>query len=149
MLVLVMTLLGILFVVGVAFLATMNFEADMISAERQRKQSVGGVEAAMTDMGAMLRNGVMAGPGAPFGDASAALARASFAELPGVHKSFSAVEPSYVPHPGNDGILNTGDDNDRAFGGALEHDGLEGVLVDVDDVARVGGHGASWGVGIR
>ena len=43
-LVLVMTVLGVLFVTGIAFLATMNFEAEMITAERQREQTRPGVD---------------------------------------------------------------------------------------------------------
>ena len=46
-LILVMTLLGVLFVIGVAFLAAVNFEADMIAAERQRDQNEGGVGAVL------------------------------------------------------------------------------------------------------
>jgi hypothetical protein len=34
-----MTILGILFVLGVAFLASMNFEADMIVSESQRARA--------------------------------------------------------------------------------------------------------------
>lgn len=108
-LVLVMTLLGILFVVGVAFLATMNFEADMISAERVRAQSDGGVEAAAAGASSILRNAVMAGPGMPFGDSSLALTASAFAELPGVQNSFSPIEPTRRVGP--DGRPFTPDDS--------------------------------------
>jgi hypothetical protein len=103
-----MTLLGILFVVGVAFLATMNFEADMISAERQRTQSESGVNAAATEAGAILRNMMMSAPGMPFGDTSVALSGSAFAEMPGVHNSFSPLEP--IRKPGPDGTYFTPDD---------------------------------------
>ncbi len=110
-LVLVMTLLGILFVVGVAFLATMNFEADMISAEKQRAQSDGGVDAAVESVGSVIRNAVMASPGVPFGDSSLALSGSAFAEMPGVQNTFSPIEPYYVSvDPGSDNVLNSGDD---------------------------------------
>lgn len=92
-LVLVMTLLGILFVVGVAFLATMNFEADMISAVKQRSQSDGGVDAAAESAGAGLWNALIASPGVPFGDSSLALTATAFAEMPGVQNTFSPIEP--------------------------------------------------------
>ena len=107
-LVLVMTLLGILFVVGVAFLATMNFESDMISAERIRSQSDNSVDAAAEGAGAIIRNAVVAGPGVPFGDSSLALSGSPFAEIGGVHNTFSPIEP--IRRVGPDATPYTADD---------------------------------------
>jgi hypothetical protein len=107
-LVLVMTLLGILFVVGVAFLATMNFESDMISAERIRSQSDNGVAAAAEGAGAIIRNAVMSSPGVPFGDSALALSGSPFAEISGVHNTFSPIEP--IRRVGPDATPYTADD---------------------------------------
>ena len=107
-LVLVMTLLGILFVLGVAFLATMNFEADMIASQRQRDRSDNGVAAAAIDVGSMLRDAMMAAPGLPFGDTSVALSSTAYAEMPGVQNASSPVEP--IRTAGPDGIFFNGDD---------------------------------------
>lgn len=115
-----MTLLGILFVVGVAFLATMNFEADMISAEKLRTQSESGVDAAVADAGTILRNAILASPGVPFGDSSLALSGSSFAELPGIQNSSSAIEPYFVSiAPGSDGVLHSPDDDRRLAWGSF------------------------------
>ncbi len=98
-LVLVMTLLGILFVLGIALLASMNFEADMISAESSRTANRSGVASVTDDVGAVLRDTMMFSPGTPFGQASvpggSPLAHwaVSFAEMPGVHNSSSPIEP--------------------------------------------------------
>ena len=98
-LVLVMTLLGILFVLGIALLASMNFEADMISAESSRTANRSGVASVTDDVGAVLRDTMMFSPGTPFGETSVVggppLAHwaVSFAEMPGVHNSSSPIEP--------------------------------------------------------
>ncbi len=102
-LVLVMTILGILFVLGVAFLASMNFEADMIASESQRERAELRVSAAVDDLGSTLRDGLMSEAGFPFGNSSLALSSTTYAEMPGVQGSFSSVEPHW--HPGPDGVL--------------------------------------------
>src|SRR3990172_7819169 len=58
-LVLVMTLLGILFVLGVAFLASMNFEADRIVSESKRDRAESSVTAVVDQLGSTLRDGLM------------------------------------------------------------------------------------------
>ena len=108
-LVLVMTILGILFVVGIAFLASMNFEAEMILTSSRQESSEKGVRTIHEALGSMLRDGLMSAPGVPFGDASAALTSTAFAEMPGVQNSFSAIEPYWEDHgdadPTNDQLV--------------------------------------------
>ncbi len=94
-----MTLLGILFVLGIALLASMNFEAKMIAAESSRSASQTGVANVAANATAVLRDTMMFGPDAPFGGPSIAPSSAfadfqtSYAEMPGVHNSFSPIEP--------------------------------------------------------
>ena len=57
-LVLVVTLLGILFVTGVAFLASMNFEAEMVTIERRRDRGNAAIEAVLDDTGSSFREGI-------------------------------------------------------------------------------------------
>ncbi len=92
-LVLVMTLLGILFVLGVAFLATMNFEADMIVSESQRNRADTRVSAVVEQLGSTLRDGLKSDSEAPFGNPSAAMSATVYAEMPGVQNKFSPIEP--------------------------------------------------------
>jgi hypothetical protein len=92
-LVLVMTLLGVLFVMGVAFLASMNFEADLIDAQRVHVRNRVGAEGVIDDLSAVLRDGLIAGPGFPFGTAAVGQSITSFADLPGVHNLGAPLEP--------------------------------------------------------
>ncbi len=107
-LVLVMTLLGILFVLGVAFLASMNFEAGAIAVQRDRDRADRGVTGTSLDVGSMLRDSMMAGAGVPFGDSTSALSASTFAEMPGVQNSFSPIEP--IRTVGPDNTFGNGDD---------------------------------------
>jgi len=107
-LVLVMTILGILFVLGVAFLASMNFEADLIALETQRHRAESRVTAVVDQLGSTLRDGLMSAARTPFGDPSTALSPTAFADMPGVQNSTSAIEPHWDPGP--DGILGNVDD---------------------------------------
>ncbi len=92
-LVLVMTLLGVLFVTGIVFLASMNFEAELIAARQQRDLNEHGVRAVVDEFGAILRDGLMAGPNRPFSGMVVGKSKAGFAELPGVHNLFAPIEP--------------------------------------------------------
>jgi hypothetical protein len=92
-LVLVMTLLGVLFVTGIVFLASMNFEAEMIAARQQRDLNEHGVRAVVDEFGSILRDGLMAGPNRPFSGAVVGESKGGFAELPGVHNLFAPIEP--------------------------------------------------------
>ncbi len=105
-LVLVMTLLGVLFVTGMAFLASVNFEAKMIDVEKQRSLDDIGVGAVLDETSAVLRESVLGGVDAPFGgrldDPLQAPDRprlgeapAVLGELPGVHDWFAPIEPYY------------------------------------------------------
>ena len=58
-LVLVMTLLSILFVMGVAFLATMNFEAERLMVESRQRQSTGGIDTVADNSGQLLQEVLM------------------------------------------------------------------------------------------
>ena len=92
-LVLVVTLLAVLFVTGITLLATLNFEADIIAADRQRDRASAAVEAVVDDFASMLRDSMMGGPSVPFGGKVIGESRGGFAELPGVHNLFGPVEP--------------------------------------------------------
>jgi len=96
-LILVMTLLSILFVMGVAFLATMNFEAESLLAESRQRQSTGGVDTVVEDSGRLLQEVLMADPRIPFGEGDPAFHLSGPAELPGWHNLSSPVEPRTTP----------------------------------------------------
>ncbi len=112
-LVLVMTLLGILFVLGVTFLATMNFEADMIAAEKSRGGGEQGAATLTDGLGGAMRGRFIDAGGSPFGGSEDDTSGATFAELPGVHNVFSTIEP--INMAGSDGISGTGNDLDPAY----------------------------------
>ena len=92
-LVLVMTLLSILFVLGVAFLATMNFEAERVAAEAQQQRTQLGAEVLIDDLGAVIRAGLMADTEQPFAGNDTAGSLTGFTQLPGWHNTYSPVEP--------------------------------------------------------
>jgi len=92
-LVLVVTLLSILFVMGVAFLATMNFEADRLASESRRQRTELGAEALIDDAGALLRDGLMSDAEQPFAGNDAGASLTGFAQLPGWHDVSSPIEP--------------------------------------------------------
>ena len=105
-LILVMTLLGVLFVVGVAFLATMNFEADIIASDRLRDRNEAGVEEVIDELGSFLREGLLGNGEVPFGgsleepfDEVLATAPLGYAELPGVHNLIAPIEPYQLDQP--------------------------------------------------
>jgi hypothetical protein len=115
-LVLVMTLLGILFVLGIALLASMNFEADMIAVESQRTGTDAGVAGLAGNFEAVLRDTMMFDGGTPFGESALPVDTSAFAgfqvayaEMPGVHNSFSPIEPyweTFDPaNPGDDRLV--------------------------------------------
>ncbi len=92
-LVLVVTLLGILFVTGIVFLATVNFEAEIIASDRERDRNRDGVQAVVEEFGSMLRDSLMAAPDVPFGGKAVGESLGGFAELPGVQNLLASVEP--------------------------------------------------------
>ncbi|MGD2108015.1 MAG: hypothetical protein PVI86_01360, partial [Phycisphaerae bacterium] len=98
-----MTLLSVLFVMGVALLATMNFEADMIESQKQRARNEAGVEEVIDELGSLLRDTLTPGGDVPFGGPmespfqdEAPTAPLAYAELRGVHHLFAAVEPNML-----------------------------------------------------
>ena len=119
-LVLVMAILGILFVTGITFLTTMNFEARLIQFERQagREETsldlVGAMPQASVMNGLILRpglggdggstseratdenNNVMSDSATPTNGPVFRVNRLTGAELPGVHGMFGPIEPSLV-----------------------------------------------------
>ena len=92
-LVLVMTLLGVLFVLGVAFLATMNFEADLIAADARRDETKRSLSSVTSGLGSMLRDNLFDMPSAASSESFVPSLSSSYAELPGWHNTFSPVEP--------------------------------------------------------
>lgn len=88
-----MTLLGVLFVAGIAFLATMSFEADTIAALRQREKTESSIDAVVGSYDAALRDAMLTEAGVPFGGTVVGSAQGKFAELPGVQNLFAPLEP--------------------------------------------------------
>jgi len=92
-LVFVMAILGVLFVTGLAFMATMNFEAEIIEAERSRELTRPSVRSLIDDFGDVLEDSLPAEAGVDLTDKAFSAFGMQFAEMPGVHNSFSPVEP--------------------------------------------------------
>lgn len=92
-LVLVMTILGLLFVTGVAFMATMNFEATRMGYERQRTDAHPAVGRMMLGMNAVMADAMTPAPGVSFTELMLGTT-AVYAELPGVHNLFAPIEPA-------------------------------------------------------
>jgi len=96
-LVLVMTVLGVLFVTGLAFMATMNFDSEMIGFEKQRGRTQPGIEKVMQDVGSIVRETMLPAPGAEMTGDLLGSSTATFAEMPGVHNLFAPIEPYWPP----------------------------------------------------
>lgn len=94
-LVFVLALLGILFVMGVAFVALTQFESKTIRSERERALGRRSADALFQEIGRGLQEGL--GGSLSFGGPGDL--RAEYAELPLVHNTFSPVEP-YVASNG-------------------------------------------------
>ena len=94
-LVLVMTVLGVLFVTGIAFLTTMEFESRMLQAERQRDRMRPGMQSVMDEMGDILVTVTSQDAQALVGGALFASIDSASVPLPGVHNLYSPVEPYY------------------------------------------------------
>ncbi|MCO6439237.1 MAG: hypothetical protein J5J06_19265 [Phycisphaerae bacterium] len=100
--ILVLTVLGLLFVTGVAFMATMNFEASIIGANREDKKARNDV-ARVVDEAQDLVGDTLASPSA--GALTASLtgqgaSPAAYVELPGVHNLSAPIEPYPDPNTG-------------------------------------------------
>lgn len=91
-LVLVMTILGLLFVTGVAFMATMNFEAQRMRYETQRSDANPAVGRMMLTVDEVMSDAMTPPPGFSFTDFVLG-STTTYAELPGVHNLFSPIEP--------------------------------------------------------
>ncbi len=92
-LVFVMALLGIMFVMGVAFIATMNFESTSIAIELDRGRGDNAADQVFEGLGTLLRGSMLAGSGEPvIGDLLGSFPQ-TFAEMPMVHNSASPIEP--------------------------------------------------------
>ena len=98
-LVLVMTLLSILFVTGVAFLATMNFEADLVDAELRTRGGESGVTAVENVAGKLLKESFLAAGDKPFTTTRSVSSRATFAAQPGWDGATSPLEPARFERP--------------------------------------------------
>ena len=86
-LILVVTLLGILFVTGMTFLATVNFEADKIAVEQAFARSEVAFDLVDDDLATLLRDELVEAAGVPFGN--------------------GAVVKQVVPVPGISPVVNT------------------------------------------
>jgi hypothetical protein len=86
-----------IFVLGVAFMATMDFEADMIGIESKFRQGRTGTDGIAQGLGVDLQKGLLAGGGVPFGADALGTSPLTFAEMPGVHNTFSPIEPYLEP----------------------------------------------------
>ncbi len=93
-LVLVMAVLGLLFVSGVAFMATMNFESSIISSERRHIQAAPAMNQVIEDTSMLLeelalpQNGLAGGGGMTGG-------AAAYVQLPGVHNLSAPIDPYF------------------------------------------------------
>ncbi|RME38863.1 MAG: hypothetical protein D6788_06545, partial [Planctomycetota bacterium] len=128
MLVLVMVLLGILFVTGVALMATMNFESDLIGSDRLRRGKQIGTAAVAAPPEARLRDALLDDPLST--TASAAV------EIPGWESLISPVEP-YRTVNGTVGCRWV-TDTARVFGtdpGAVQYD----PRIEIEDTALPNG----------
>ncbi len=124
-----MAILGILFVTGMTFLATMNFESQRIAIEREADQDEVGVELVESIVDRILRESLMPIKGA--GEDASKLGewgtsfkpnRLAWAELPVVHGLIAQIEP-YVddngtPDPLDDLRVYGFSTNLGVFGGA-------------------------------
>ncbi|MCH8251747.1 MAG: hypothetical protein IID36_04775 [Planctomycetes bacterium] len=98
-LVLVVTLLGILFVLGIAFMGMMNFEAGMKAIEERRTAEQVGVDELNDVILASLVENLFYGSGATVASTLGSGLGNSFAEMPVVHGLLAQVEPQPVPDP--------------------------------------------------
>ncbi|MBI4717458.1 MAG: hypothetical protein HY763_06615 [Planctomycetes bacterium] len=92
-LVMVMAVLGLLFLVGVAFMTTMRFEAGMITADKNRVATRPGVVKMMEGLEDVMRTTMMQATDVPTTGELFGSAPMTFAELPGVHNFFAPIEP--------------------------------------------------------
>ncbi len=93
-LILVTALLGMLFVMGVAFMGTMNFYAETIDSERSQAGTEGAVDGVFEEIGTLLAANLVPNKSVPFGAGDLYGGSAvAFAELPGYHNIFSSLEP--------------------------------------------------------
>jgi len=103
--VLVVTLLSVLFVLGVAFLATMNFEAEMIASERAAARTASGVQAVDRATDELLSEGIVAvaaGASSSGSSANGAAFGATVSSLvttPGFESFAAPIEPYYRTDP--------------------------------------------------
>lgn len=100
-LILVMAILGILFVTGITFLSTMNYEARMVSLEREAERGRASVSDIRDLVVARLVDNFVAGPGrtaaaGTLGEVTNGSFRSTLparVELPGVHGVIGQLEP--------------------------------------------------------
>jgi len=97
--ILVITLLSILFVLGVAFLATMNFESQLIDSERAHAETEAGVEAAEQATDRVLSDGILADGGQMLASSVVASSKAGIVDLPDYHALSAPIEPYRVLDP--------------------------------------------------
>ncbi len=91
-LVLVMAVLGLLFVSGVAFMATMNFESSIISSERLRNQASPAMDQVVADTSNLISD--IADPISGIASSNSLTGgAAAYVQLPGVHNLAAPIDP--------------------------------------------------------
>lgn len=132
-LVLVMTLLSILFVTGVAFLATMNFEADLVDAELRGRSGESGVAAVEDVAGDLLKEGFLAAGAKPFAATGSVTSRSAFAAQPGWDGATSPLEPARFERPNGAHVYQIAfADPSLAGGSSKKESPLIGLRLDVN-----------------
>ncbi len=95
--ILIITLLSILFVIGVAFLATMNFEAEMIVAERAIGRTRESVRSAESAVDRLMQEALIGGSDSSLaGAVVSSTVTGVVVDLPGVHSLAAPIEPYRV-----------------------------------------------------
>ncbi|UCF32239.1 MAG: hypothetical protein JSV78_07870, partial [Phycisphaerales bacterium] len=99
-LVFVVALLGIMFVMGLAFIASMNFESESIVIETEQSRGDTAADLAFEGLSLVLRSSILGGSGEVVGgSALSSTFPRNFAEMPMVHNLAGPAEP-YVTSDG-------------------------------------------------
>jgi hypothetical protein len=96
-LVLVMALLGILFVMGVTFITSMNSAEKVGALEEHRMQAEAAGATMMSEAGIIVRDAIIAKAGVPFGSEPTGASSVAWAEALDIHNTFSPAVPVWYP----------------------------------------------------
>lgn len=97
MLVLVIALLGILFVMGVTFITSMNSAEKVGALEERRMQAESGGDAMFAEAGNIVRDAIIAKAGVPFGSEPTGASSVAWAEAMDIHNTFGPAVPVWYP----------------------------------------------------